>query len=273
MENARIAKSHQILLKAFKAKVKVNGAYSQRALARDLGLSATFVTKILTGEKAVPSERYKKLFQVLNMDVSLQSLFIRSVVLESLPSSELRQMAKSAFQSESRFENYQYESSKQFGVLKNWYNIPILNYLTCETRERSVSAIATYFGLTEQQVQHSLTEMEKIELVRQVEGVWSKTSQHNYFPTTKSSEIIRDFHRQMIKKSYEELSKIAPDDFEKRLITSFSIAANPEHIEPTKKRIADFLGELSHELSEGSCQEVYQCNIQFFPLTGTRGKK
>lgn len=273
MESTRTLKSHQILLKAFKAKVKLNEAYSQRALARDLSLSPTFVTKILTGEKPVPSERYKKLFQVLNMDVSQQSLFIRSVVLESLPSTELRQLAKNAFQSEGRLENYEYEASKQFSVLKSWYNIPILNYLTCEGREKSAPAMAAYFGLTEKEVQHSLTEMEKIDLVRQINGVWSKTSQHNYFPTTKSSEIVRDFHRQMIKKSYEELSKVAPEDFEKRLITSFSIAANPEHVERAKKMIADFLGELSHELSEGPCQEVYQCNVQFFPLTGTRGKK
>lgn len=270
MENARNTKSHLILLRAFKAKLANNSAYSQRALARDLSVSPAFVTKVFTGEKPVPTKRYKKFFQVLNMDITMQSQFIRSVVLESLPSIELRHMAKNAFKSEGHLENYRHESSKQFNILKNWYNIPILNYLTCDGQGHSVADISAYFGIPEKDVQNALLELQKIELVQQIDGVWSKISLHNYFPTTKSSEIIRDYHRQMIKKSYEQLGNTTEMDFEKRLITSFSIATNPEHIDDAKKMIADFLSELSAHLSEGPCQDVYQCNVQFFPLKSTK---
>jgi hypothetical protein len=31
--------------------------------------------------------------------------------------------------------------------------------------------------------------------------------------------------------------------------------------------IFDALSDLSHKLSHGSCTEVYQCNVQLFPLT------
>ena len=78
MKTDKELKSFQILNKAFLAKKLKNSAYSQNALARDLGVSAVFVNKILTGKKPVPSERFKKIFQVLEMDFTLQSAFLKA---------------------------------------------------------------------------------------------------------------------------------------------------------------------------------------------------
>ena len=273
MASPKVSKSFQILNKCFQDKKLSNAAYSQRALARDLGVSSVFVTKVLTGQKGLPPERYKKIFHILNMDSSMQSTYLKAVVMESLPSAELRSLAKKALQENSKFENYERVPAKHFSFLRQWYNVPILSYLTCEGLESSVEAIAKYFSLSAKDVETSLQQMQKAELVKLEDGKWIKIAPHSYFPTTKFLEDVRNFHRQMIEKSYKELSKTSAADFEKRMVTGFSIAVNPENLDKARRLITDFMGELSHELSEGSCEEVYQCNLQLIPLRAAKDSK
>lgn len=266
MTKANNAKPCQVLNKAFLLKKQKNPAYSQRALARDLSVSPVFVTKILTGQKSLPPERFKKAFQVLDMDITLQSAFMKAVILEALPQGELRELATTALIKDSKFENYARESSSKFGILKQWYNTAILSYLTCEDLDSSPAEISKYFNISETEVSAALKEMEKLQLVENKNGAWLKLENHSYFPTTKSMEDVRHYHKQMLQKAYKELSKTQEQDFDKRLITGFSVAVNPNNVEKAKKMIAEFMGHLSYELAEGDCQEVYQCNVQMFPL-------
>lgn len=274
METVKNVKMHQILAKAFLNKKKKNPGYSQRALARDLGTSSAFVTKILTGHKNLPPARYKKLFKILDMDLTMQTELMRAAVLSALPTNELRVIAKASLAKAPAMEKYSREETKKFGVLKHWYNIAILNYLSCEGLEASVATLTKYFKLTNAEVTQALKGLEDAGLAKVENDRWSKTDLHSYFPTTKSQTEVRDFHRQMIQKAFHELGKSSQEDFEKRMISGFTVAVNPEQIETAKKLIADFLGEISEVLSDGICQEVYQCNIQLFPLGNTpRGLK
>lgn len=273
METIKNLKVYQILNKAFMAKKKVNPSYSQRALARDLGTSPVFVTNILTGKKNVPAARFKRIFKVLDMDITSQTELMRAAILESLPSNDLRNMAKLSLTKAPSMEKYTREESHKFGILKNWYTIAILNYIECSGLDQSNKNIADYFGLSIPQVTETIENLQVHGFIKFENGRYQKTDQHSYFPTTKSNDDVRNFHKQMIQKSSSELSKTSKEDFEKRLITGFTVSVNAEKIEIAKKMISEFLGEISGILSEGECQEVYQCNIQLFPLKAKGNQK
>lgn len=270
MSTQKNRRPYELLAKAFENKKAKNPSYSQAALARDLGVSSVFVSKVFTGEKDVPPARFKKLFKVLEMDINLQSVFIKATLLNSLPSEDLKDLVRSNFLTENKMENYKIESPKKISLLQKWYHVPLLTYLTCENIDLSPKAIAKYFKVTEIEIVQSLESLQTLGLVENQNGFWKKVEDHSYFPTTQTKTEVRDFHKQMIQKAYQELSKADAQAFEKRLITGFSIAANPENVEKSKKLIFDFLSEISHSLSEGSCSEVYQCNVQLFPFGGTR---
>ena len=268
MEQIRLPKPHSILNKAFLRKKEKNSAYSQRSLARDLGVSAPFVTKLLTGKSSLPVERVKRICKVLDIDLALESLLMQSLVYHSFDSSELRAIAMKGMTENaiSRVGDYNQVTVKKFSILRDWYNLPILDLLTCEG-EFTPQVIAKRIGLTLAQVQKSLTAMKEAGLASDETGTWKKTEQRNYFPSTKSLTEIREYHKQMIKIAHQQLSETSQEAFDARLITAFTMAVNPEHIETAKKEIFDFLTQLSHRLSEGSCTSVYQCNLQLFPLT------
>lgn len=265
-ETARIAKPHQLLNRAFLLKKKRNPGYSQRALARDLCVSPMFVTKLFTGKSAVPAQRLKQICSLLDMDTTAQTVFYRSLIVHSLPSPELRKIALSTSRAESKLENYGQMPQKKFSVLSHWYNLAVLNLLTCDI-DRNAATFARKLGITVAEVECSLELLKNLELATCENGVWQKTDLHMISPTTRSQAEVRNFHRLMIKKAYEELSRIGQDAFDERLITGFTIAVNPDHLEEAKRIIFDTLSDLSDRLSQGACTEIYQCNVQLFPLT------
>ena len=55
--------------------------------------------------------------------------------------------------------------------------------------------------------------------------------------------------------------------FKRRLITSVSFSMNPEKLTKGKERIMELIYEIADILSEGACTEIYQLNVQLYPLT------
>lgn len=270
MEAKRLYQPHDLLNRALERKQEHFSGYSRRSLARDLGVSPVFVSKILTGKKSIPADRVPRLCQLLDMDTTAQAALLNAMVVHSLPSDALREVAQKNPMKPSKMREYFSHSKKKFAILKDWYNIAILEFLTCSI-DRSVENIAWKLGLTRSAVEKSLSGLEEAGLAAQENGQWIKVDQHGFFPTSKSQNEVRDFHKQMIQKAYAELSKSTQTDFDRRLITGFTIAVNPENLEKARRAIFDALSELSHTLSEGDCSDVYQCNLQLFPLTKPEG--
>ena len=87
-------------------------------------------------------------------------------------------------------------------------------------------------------------------------------------PTTRSRQIIRQFHLQMIDKAKLHLQKNNEKvSFEKRLVTGYTIAVNPKQINKAKLILEKALIEASMQLIKGKAKEVYQLQLQLFPLS------
>ncbi len=266
MENGKVPAPHYLLNKALIRKKERFSFYSQRALARDLGVSSAFVTKILSGKRAIPPKRIRRICRVLDMDPTAETILLKSIVLHSQRSNDLKQIVLESPKLKTKLLDFKNIEHRKFSLLSNWYNLAILYLLTCKI-DKSTNTIAKKLGLSASEVERSLNSLKNAELVACDNGQWKKTTENEFFPTTKSLSEVRGFHRQMIKKSYDELSKTSQESFDSRLITGFTIATNPEKIDVAKKLVFEILGEISTLLSDGTCTEVYQCNVQLFPLT------
>lgn len=96
---------------------------------------------------------------------------------------------------------------------------------------------------------------------------FKKTDRLTYVPTGRSKAEVRQFHDQMIVKSRAELKKTEAQDFTRRYITGATFALNSAQLEQLKSLVASFLNEITQAGAQGPCDEVYQCNVQLFPLT------
>ncbi|MNL22550.1 hypothetical protein D3C87_1439020 [compost metagenome] len=83
-------------------------------------------------------------------------------------------------------------------------------------------------------------------------------------------DIIRGIHAQLIQLAMQKLmTETAQVNFDARLINGVMFAANPANLQRAKDRLNDAIYEAAEILAEGECTEVYQINLQLFPLTKT----
>ena len=257
----------EILRAALKRKQSFNRGYSVRALARDWDVSASFVSNVLNGKKLPPRDRLEKLCQVLELDVLEREALVRSLTLDNFSSKILSGPPTRSRKPTAKDRSTTQASSAE--LLGSWMNLAVLEALTLAPPHNETAAIRKRLGLTEIEMKKTLETLLAAGVVEQASpGVWIKREDHLYVATGRSRKEVRSFHETMLLRARNELvSKTSQADFDRRLISGSTLALNPAQFEKLKAKIIHFLDELSQDAGEGICEEVYQCNIQFFPLT------
>ena len=169
-----------------------------------------------------------------------------------------------------QFESYSAVSKQMSSVLLKWYNLAILDLTTCSNFRSDPGWIAKQFGISVEEVKEALRLLVDLGLLEKTKGSFKKTTLKIRFPASESMmNFIRKYHMEMIGRAAKTLERTSKEDFERRLITGITVAANPMQFAKARKRLNEALHEVADLLAEGECTEVYQINAQLFPLTQT----
>jgi hypothetical protein len=155
-------------------------------------------------------------------------------------------------------------------VLDNWYDLPLLDLLTCVDAPQTTEGLARALGLTSQEVQTSLEKSSKLGLAKLSEEGWRKTKSKIRFPTVGANEITRRYYEQVLERAARELRKKSPEDFARRSITNLSLAVDPEKVPEAKQKLQQAIYDIAQELSSGSPRDVYQLTLCLIPVTATK---
>ncbi len=265
---SKIPQPKDILSKQLKQLQQQNKSYSLRALSRDLDLSVSFVSGLLSGKKPVPTARLKDIKRVMKMDEVVRSLLDQSLEQEALSKfpNLKREMQQNPFRSS--VVDYTEIARKQAPIYSHWYNIAIMDLVTCTNFVDDPTVVARRLGITSAQAKASLQFLERENFIHREGNRFVKTSEKMRFPTAHSIESIRAFHTQMMQIAAKKLlSETSQESFQARLINGVTFAANPAHLEKAKARLNDALCEIAEILAEGECTEVYHLSSQLMPLT------
>lgn len=253
--------AHRILNLYFSRKKTFNPSYSMRALARDLKLSPSFVSDILSGKKKIPYERLSDFVMHLDMDEIACIQLKRTLDKNGLSSDEISKEEKDFL------GQYYPLEKRKYSLLDKWYNVAILEMSTLDDYDDDPQVMAKKLGISKIEVVIAIENLKALGLLHEVDGKLRKVEAKMRVPTKESIEVVRSFHRQMILRAYNELGqRDDKESFEKRLINGFTLATSSEKVEQVKKRLNDFMYELATELAANSCDKVYQLNVQLFPL-------
>ncbi len=231
--------------------------YSQRALARDLAVSSSYLSKVFRGEKA-PSHRM--LLTLLGkLDIQEKEKFLHSAIYHSLPDSATKKL----YLHQDQIPPFKEVEKIFFGVLSSWLNLAILDLSTCMNFQSNAKWIAERLGATPEEVSQSLGQLFFLGFLVNKQGQWTKAERRLKFTAPESTEI-RKYHQQALQKGLEELET---NDRSRRYITGMTLAVNPKKLPQAREMLRHWLKESWDVLSEGECTEVYQLNFQLFPLT------
>jgi uncharacterized protein (TIGR02147 family) len=268
---------HEILKQAFDAKKRARSGTSLRALSERLKCSPAFLSKVLSGKAKVPIEKIEAYAKAFDLDE-----FARRSLKASLASQRLGPMQIEVKSVEadrrlgSRMLDYEEQRAPRVHekILGAWYHLAILDLMTCTTFVSEPAWIAEELGLTVFQAETSLKLLEEAGLARQVKGQWTKTNERIKFPSSRSTEAMRQYQKQVISRALQKLAEsAAQEDFDRRLITSASLAVNSAKIPEAKARLMQALTEVAEILTDGPCDEVFSIAIQLFPQRPSKARR
>lgn len=258
-----------LLQKAFERRKKSNPLFSQRALAKKVKLSSSYLSKIFRGERPLPLKLLGNFARHLKLDhhetAELQRLLLQQVETQELSSAtgiHTMNMPASAFPSE-----YANMGESDLWLLQRWFYLPILNMVT--TDDFDPNTLASRLGITQEQAMTTLKELVARQYLRvESDGSLHRTELKFRFPTHKSVKEVRDYHKAMISRSLPLLEKATGDkDFSERLISGITLAGDPQLLQDAKVVIEEALYRAAEILASGKCTEIFQINLQLFKLT------
>lgn len=279
----------QFLRAIFLDRKNKNPAYSLNAFARDLELSSSQVSRLLSGSRAFTLKQIFHIASILNLpETQTQNLVvevikssgknskipkaIRDQYLNPAESSADRAAKASSFYSSTNLMVLQYEVER-FKSIAQWYHLAILNLTFTEGFDSDPSTIATRLGISAIEAREAIDRLLHLGLLRRDEtGQLKKTAENLYIKTIKSESALRKFHEEMIEKAKNELKKTDDQSFQSRLINGVTFACAPEHIETIKEMINEFQDKVMAYTKPGPHQEIYQFNCQLFSLTQDSSK-
>jgi uncharacterized protein (TIGR02147 family) len=242
-------------------RIKNNPRYSQRAFARQLGLSPGELSEVLRGKRALSLKSSLRIAQALGLSP-----------VETKHLLHLAQLDKAGKQAEALLGETPAEAPTHqltldlFHIVSDWYCFALLNLADTPDFRFEAGWIARRLGISRAEAQMALERLERAGLIeRGAGGKLEVVKDYVMSPSGIPSEAIRNSHRQLLNKAIEALES---QDVTERDLRGLGFAIDPRHLPSIKKEIAEFHDRLvARYATRGKRTEVYHLETALFRLT------
>ena len=227
------AKFLQSLLVERRAK---NSSYSARALARDLNLSAAFISQVLSGKRNLSLEQKVKIRSLLGLRSAQPGLEIIEQTLE-------------------------HEK-----ILRYWYHFAILEMCQIQKLMNSASDIAKRLGLSELEIELAIERLIHFGYIKVESRRLVRTKNPFVLNSARTSPALREFHQSRLNAAHDELKVFDQDRVERRCFQTLFLPSSAQKVKQASAMVDKFQDRLIAFLKEGQADEVYQFSLQLFSV-------
>ena len=250
----------------FKRKEK-NPSYSIRAFARDLGMSQPLLTWVLSEKRPLTLKQAYKIVTLLGFTPDQENKFLELVSVQIAGNPSLsKKMAQARNTRDATFTPIHLELEK-FRLISRWYHLAILNLSTLKNFKSDPAWISNALGISSNEARDAVYRLKRLGYLKEEKGSLTASKLHLKIDPGTSTQAVRAYHEEMTEKAAEELKKTDPQSFEKRDITSISLAVDSNRIPEAKEFLAWVRDEMRRRFTTGEIDSVYQLNLQLFPIT------
>lgn len=251
-----MSSAQEFLKTEFEKRKKQNPSFSLRAFSKWLNVSPAQVSQMLAGKRTITPETLNKI--ALRVGSSplerndLLSTLVSSLVVEHNPKALERKLL----------------AEDQFRLIADWYHMAILSLTKLKGSKPDPRWIARRLGISAEEANLALSRLVRMKLLetrpkfRQIAEPFEVSSQV-------PSEAIRRYHKQSLNLAAEKLETVP---VELRQFQSISIPLKSSNVPEFKKLIDGFLdraANVAESKPAGAATEIYNLNVQLFPLTHT----
>jgi uncharacterized protein (TIGR02147 family) len=245
--------------------------FSFRYFARISGFkSHSFLRLIMDGKSNLSSRSTDQLVKALKFNAEEAHFFKSLVQLNQATTHEERNVhAKALLKSKTYREIYPLSES-QYRYFACWYYSVIREMVGLPQFREDAAWIAsrTRPVITPAKANEAIASLLQLGLLQRDEaGRLQQATKVVSTPSEVSSAYIANWHKEYIKKGAESIETVPREN---RDVSAVTLAFAPENVAQVKELIANFRQELVQlALQQPLREELYQLNIQFFPLTSS----
>lgn len=265
MEAVTLYDDYRAFLKhALEERSRKNKSLSLRSFARNCGLSASSLSRVLTGKRKLTAEVAVKLSYSLGFHANETQHLLHLVALERATKPEDRIKIVKAMSSQKK-PAFTVLAEESFKVIADWYHFAILSLIKTKDFKAEPGWIAKRLGISNFEAKMGLERLVQTGLVTQEDDTYKVVDNANIeTPHDIACLAVQQNHKQHMTRAQEALEQV---DVELREFANITLSMNLSDIEVAKKKIRHFLDGFNNELDQADADEVFQINVQFYPTT------
>lgn len=230
---------------------KKNPSYSLRSFAKSLGLSPSFLSKILNGKRRITDSTFQKITTSLNLDSKRIASF--------------QVVEKETSEHEINFRDLQLE---YFKIISDWYHYALIELTHLDGFKNSPEWVSSKLGITVNQAKAAIERLIHLQLLEIKDGKLKPTSGGNTTTHHQFTDLaLKKMQDDLLKKAIHSLWN---EEINLRDHTSISMAINLDDIPEVKKRLKKMRRDICKYLERPQNKkptQVYNLSLSFFALS------
>lgn len=233
------------LAREFEDRKLRNPNYSLRAFARDLRISPTTLSCVLSNERHLSRQSAARVCDSLKWGTDALTEILDEIGAESAVPIDSRQQRK------------------VLSNISHWYFFAVLKLAELETNQADPKWISERLNITQDEAGAALKGLLANDLIQLENGRMTRSGESVFMQDLPGPEMLNCF---------EEFTQIAQDAFarspEKGYRFMAAMLIDPRHLQRSKKALWRFHNRMKTTLRGKSPSEVYALNVNVFPLKG-----
>jgi uncharacterized protein (TIGR02147 family) len=253
-------------------KKKENRQFSHRAVLQKMGISSTgFLANVLSGRKNLTPSQMQKLSSILKLKAGESRYFECLVLFNQARSLEDKNAQMKRMVANQKIETKTL-SRKHLNLFSKWHYVVVREMLYFHRLKDDYRTAARMLqpAITAEELEKAVKELEALDfVVKDAEGVYRQKD----VAVTTGNEI-RSLQVANFQMETMELAKAALDrlPMAERDISCMTLTLSQNSFEQVKAEIQAFRKRLSAiAVADEQADQVFQANIQFFPVTKKEG--
>lgn len=258
-------KFYTFLSKEFEFRRSRNPRYSLRAYSRDLKIAAPKLSQILKGKAGISPAKAQSLVKTLQLDPSEAKLFVTLVAARHSRSETAKKQAQAHLKTILASAEYGALELETFKVISDWYHLAILELTEVRGFKSTLDFISKRLRITMEKAKEAVKRLEDLGLMKKQNSHWVQTHADMATPSGIPSQVIRDYHRQILTKAQEALENVPIPE---RDFSAITMTIAESQVKEAQEEIKKFRRTLTQQLTsqKDPKERVYCLSVQFFPL-------
>jgi uncharacterized protein (TIGR02147 family) len=240
-------------MECLREKKAKNASFSLRAYARQLGISPTQLSMVISGKRPLTAKVALKLADHLQL-----SPYEKERLLTEVHATRVSAPRRTILDED------------QFRAIAEWYHFAILSLSQLEDAKSDPKWIARRLNIDSLTARDAFERLKRLGLIEESRGKFRQTTHPIRTTNDVPSAAIRKHHKQNLHLAAEKLDSVEVD---RREYASLTIAIDPERLPRAKEMIRRFKEDLGRHLEAGRKSQVYTLSMQLFPVTEPERKQ